>query len=102
MTTTRALVVGGDGVELGLQRFEHAVLSALNACGRLSVRRTTPRASTPRRTKGALSPAAVSVIVFSSRSIAAAERARSRSWNFWILPVEVLGIASKRISRGTL
>ena len=35
-------------------------------------------------------------------SIAAAERARSRSWNFWILPVEVFGIASKRTSRGTL
>ena len=28
--------------------------------------------------------------------------ARSRSWNFWILPVEVFGIGSKRISRGTL
>ncbi len=37
-----------------------------------------------------------------SWSIAAAERAFSRSWNFWILPVDVLGIASKRISRGTL
>ena len=35
-------------------------------------------------------------------SIAAAERARSRSWNFWILPVEVFGSASKRTSRGTL
>ena len=34
--------------------------------------------------------------------IAAVERARSRSWNFWILPVEVFGIGSKRISRGTL
>ena len=26
----------------------------------------------------------------------------SRSLNFWILPVEVLGIGSKRTSRGTL
>jgi ABC-type dipeptide/oligopeptide/nickel transport system ATPase component len=35
-------------------------------------------------------------------SIAEALLARSRSWNFWILPVLVLGIGSKRISRGTL
>ena len=35
-------------------------------------------------------------------SIALAERARSRSTNFWILPVEVFGISSKRTSRGTL
>ena len=28
--------------------------------------------------------------------------ARSRNWNFWILPVLVLGIGSKRISLGTL
>jgi len=34
--------------------------------------------------------------------IAEALFARSRSWNFWILPVLVFGIVSKRISRGTL
>ena len=32
----------------------------------------------------------------------AGDFARSRSTNFWILPVEVFGISSKRISRGTL
>ena len=78
------------------------MLSALKACGRFSVSVTTPRRVDARGARsGALSPAAVSVIVC-SWSIAAAERARSRSWNFWILPVEVFGIGSKRISRGTL
>ena len=28
--------------------------------------------------------------------------ARSRNWNFWIFPVDVLGISSKRMSLGTL
>jgi hypothetical protein len=35
-------------------------------------------------------------------SIALLDFARSRSWNFWILPVEVLGISSNLTSRGTL
>jgi hypothetical protein len=35
-------------------------------------------------------------------SIAEADLARSRNWNFWILPVLVFGIGSKRTSRGTL
>jgi hypothetical protein len=34
--------------------------------------------------------------------MADADLARSRNWNFWILPVLVFGIGSKRISRGTL
>ena len=34
--------------------------------------------------------------------IAEALFASSRSWNFWILPVDVFGIGSKRISFGTL
>ncbi len=80
-------------------------LSALNDCGRSSVRVMTPRASTSRLTKGAMSvgdPVIHDEALLLVYSIAAAERARSRSWNFWILPVEVLGIDSKRTSRGTL
>ena len=46
--------------------------------------------------------AAVAVQPGSLHSMARADCARSRSWNFWILPVEVLGMGSKRISRGTL
>jgi len=34
--------------------------------------------------------------------MALADLARSRSWNFWILPVEVFGMGSNRISRGIL
>ena len=37
-----------------------------------------------------------------SYSIALELFARSRSWNFWILPVLVFGTASKRLSFGTL
>jgi hypothetical protein len=37
-----------------------------------------------------------------SYSIALELFARSSSWNFWNLPVLVFGIASKRISFGTL
>ena len=38
----------------------------------------------------------------SGYSMAEALFARSRNWNFWILPVLVLGMGSKRMSRGTL
>ena len=69
--------------------------SALKACGRLSVSATTLRSSRCctqqrfcHRDDLTRSPMRSS--------------ARSRSWNFWILPVEVFGIASKRTSRGTL
>ena len=37
-----------------------------------------------------------------SYSIALELFARSSNWNFWNLPVLVFGIASKRISFGTL
>ena len=58
------------------------------------------------QTTAAVSPATRSVLdavaCSLSYSIAAAGLARSRNWNFWILPVLVFGIGSKRISRGTL
>ena len=70
--------------------------SALKAIGRFSVSVTTPRASCERSTRASV------VHGMLSYSIADELLARSRNWNFWILPVLVLGIGSKRISFGTL
>ena len=42
------------------------------------------------------------LLMLPPHSIALAERARSRSTYFWILPVAVFGISSNRTSRGIL
>ena len=63
-----------------------------------------PRASVSWITRGSRVDM-VAFLLFSpvqSYSMAVELLARSRNWNFWILPVLVLGIGSKRISRGTL
>ena len=72
--------------------------SALKACGRFSVSVTTPRASLRAQHQGSSVVIMVRLLTRSRRRLLA----RSRNWNFWILPVLVLGIGSKRISRGTL
>ncbi len=72
---------------------------ALKAWGRLRVMVTTPRASRWLVTRG-------SVVGFMVMPWGGADQlrawARARNSNFCILPVDVLGIASKRMSRGIL
>jgi hypothetical protein len=98
-------LVRRDGVELALERREHAFAQRVERLRPVERERddaarvdVPPDEGSEVGGDAVVHGEALSIVY----SIAAAERARSRSWNFWILPVEVLGIASKRISRGTL
>ena len=94
-----------DGVELRLQRGEHAFAQRIERLRPVERERDhaarVDLASNERSDVGGDS-IVHGRILFIVYSIAAADRARSRSWNFWILPVDVFGIASNRTSRGTL
>ena len=90
------LLVLRNVLEGGLQGGKHLGGEQIHLRGRFIVSVQMPSRSSRSRISSDLGTALMAQV-----SIAAAERAFSRSRNFWILPVEVLGSSPNTTARGT-